>query len=117
MNRLDDVVLFSPLTSEEIGKIVVLLLKDLQRRMDSHRITIELGEDARALVVREGYDPVYGPAPSGAFSRYEVETPLARMMLRGELLDGSQVLISADGDQLRFEVVPASETMAVASTS
>ena len=104
LNRLDDVVLFSPLTAEEIGKIVDLLLGDLQRRIADHGITIDLGADARALIVREGYDPVYGARPLKRFLQNEVETPLARMMLRGELPDGAHVIAKAEGDQLRFEV-------------
>jgi len=114
LNRLDDVVLFSPLTSEEIGKIVDLLLRDLQGRIADHGITIDLGADARALIVREGYDPVYGARPLKRFIQNEVETPLARMMLRGELPDGSHVVVKADDDQLRFEPAPARETVGAA---
>jgi ATP-dependent Clp protease ATP-binding subunit ClpB len=114
LNRLDDVVLFSPLTSEEIGKIVDLLLRDLQGRIAEHGIAIELTPEARELIVREGYDPVYGARPLKRFIQNEVETPLARMMLRGELADKSRVLVKADGDQLRFEAaeaVPSFETV------
>ncbi|HET9887084.1 MAG TPA: ATP-dependent chaperone ClpB [bacterium] len=111
LNRLDDVVLFSPLTPEEIGEIVDLLLKDLQRRIADHGITIDLGADARALIVREGYDPVYGARPLKRFLQNEVETPLARMMLRGEVPDGSHIVAKAEGDQLLFEVAPARETV------
>jgi ATP-dependent Clp protease ATP-binding subunit ClpB len=113
LNRLDDVVLFSPLTPQEIGQIVDLMLRDLQKRTAEHGTTIELHEEARALIVREGYDPVYGARPLKRFLQSEIETPLARMMLRGELRDGSHVLVSADGDQLRFEVVPSVETVGV----
>jgi ATP-dependent Clp protease ATP-binding subunit ClpB len=100
-------VLFSPLTSEEIGKIVNLLLRDLQRRIDEHGITIELDDRARTLIVSEGYDPVYGARPLKRFVQSEIETPLARMMLRGEAHAGARVIVSAEGDQLRFEVAAA----------
>jgi ATP-dependent Clp protease ATP-binding subunit ClpB len=104
LNRLDEVVLFSPLTLQEIERIVDLLLRELQMRLTERRVTIELSSDARELIAREGYDPVYGARPLKRFMQSEIETPLARKVLKGEVPDGARVKVGVDGEQLAFDV-------------
>ncbi len=116
LNRLDEIVLFSPLTLQEIERIVDLLLRELQGRLAERRITIELEEDARELIAREGYDPVYGARPLKRFIQSEIETPLARKILKGEISDGARVKVGVDGEQLKFEVTAAKTPETVAAS-
>ncbi len=105
LNRVDDTVLFKPLTREEIERIVDLQLGDVRRRLSERRIEIELTEDVRRLIAEHGYDPVYGARPLRRYIQHEVETRIARALLAGEIHDGSRVTIDAgeDGLVLRME--------------
>jgi ATP-dependent Clp protease ATP-binding subunit ClpB len=100
LNRVDDIVLFKPLTLEEIEQIVDLQIEDLRQRLADRRLTLELSEPARLLIAREGYDPVYGARPLKRFISHEVETRLGRALLGGEILDGATITLDADGDEL-----------------
>jgi ATP-dependent Clp protease ATP-binding subunit ClpB len=104
LNRVDDIVLFKPLALEEIEQIVDLQIDDLRGRLAESRITLELTEDARALIAREGYDPVYGARPLRRFIQREVETRIARALVAGEVREGSTIeLVLADGElQVRW---------------
>src|SRR5690606_323449 len=81
LNRIDDVILFKPLTLEEITKIVDLLLGDLNKRLADRRILIEFDDAARTWIGEKGYDPVYGARPLRRFLQKQVETKLARGIL------------------------------------
>jgi len=83
LNRLDDVVLFSPLTQDEITQIVDLLIAEVSRRLAEQSVTLVLTDAAKALIAREGYDPVFGARPLKRFIQKEVETPIARALLSG----------------------------------
>lgn len=83
LNRLDDVVLFSPLTQDEITQIVNLLIAEVSRRLAEQSVTLVLTDAAKALIAREGYDPVFGARPLKRFIQKEVETPIARALLSG----------------------------------
>ncbi|MCW3026605.1 MAG: protein disaggregation chaperone [Solirubrobacterales bacterium] len=99
LNRVDDIVLFKPLALEEIEHIVDLQIDDLRHRLADRRMTLELSEDARVLIAREGYDPVYGARPLRRFIQHEVETRIARALLSGEVREGSTIeLVVADGE-------------------
>ncbi len=100
LNRVDDVVLFKPLTLEEIEQIVDLQIEDVRRRLADRRLSLELTEAARALIAREGYDPVYGARPLKRFIQHEVETRIGRALLSGEITDGTTILLDVDGDEL-----------------
>jgi ATP-dependent Clp protease ATP-binding subunit ClpB len=100
LNRVDDIVLFKPLTLEEIEQIVGLMLDDLRRRLEERRIGLELTEAARELIAREGYDPVYGARPLRRFIQHEVETKVARALLSGTIGEAATVTLDADGDEL-----------------
>jgi len=104
LNRVDDIVLFKPLALEEIEQIVDLQIDDLRSRLAESRITLELTEDARILIAREGYDPVYGARPLRRFIQHEVETRIARALISGEVREGSTIeLVVADGElQVRW---------------
>jgi ATP-dependent Clp protease ATP-binding subunit ClpB len=100
LNRIDETVLFKPLTLSEIERIVELLMADLSARLTDRRIMLELSEGARVLIARNGYDPVYGARPLRRYIQREVETRIGRALLSGEVLDGATITLAAEGEQL-----------------
>ena len=107
LNRIDEIVVFDPLTREQILRIVDLLLADVQRRLDERNIRIELSDEAKDWLSREGFDPVYGARPlRRAVQRY-VENPLSSRILVGDLANGDAVRLDAGRDGLTFEVMEA----------
>ena len=107
LNRIDEIVVFDPLTREQILRIVDLLLAEVQRRLDERSIRIELSDEAKDWLSREGFDPVYGARPlRRAVQRY-VENPLSSRILAGELAEGDAVRLNAGRDGLTFEVMEA----------
>ncbi len=105
LNRIDDIILFKPLSIEEITRIVDLLLADLNRRLADRRIMIELDAAAREWVAERGYDPVYGARPLKRFLQKQIETKLARAMLSGEVPEASTVGFRFTDGELRMERV------------
>jgi ATP-dependent Clp protease ATP-binding subunit ClpB len=102
LNRIDDTVLFRPLGLEQIAQIVELLLTSLNKRLADRRIVITLDDKAREWVAERGYDPVYGARPLRRFLQKEIETPLAKALLRGEVRDGQFVTFTRAGDALKL---------------
>jgi ATP-dependent Clp protease ATP-binding subunit ClpB len=100
LNRVDEIVLFKPLTLDEIEHIVDLQIADLASRLADRRLTLDLTEPARLLIARHGYDPVYGARPLRRYIQREVETRLGRALIAGEILDGAIVTLDADDDEL-----------------
>ncbi|MEA2383667.1 MAG: ATP-dependent Clp protease ATP-binding subunit ClpB, partial [Solirubrobacteraceae bacterium] len=100
LNRVDEIVLFKPLTLQEIERIVDLQFAGIRDRLAERRLTLELTEAAKALIAREGYDPVYGARPLRRFIQREVETRIARALLGGDIRDGATVSVDADGAEL-----------------
>jgi ATP-dependent Clp protease ATP-binding subunit ClpB len=100
LNRVDDIVLFKPLTLAEIQSIVDLLLDDVRQRLEERRIAIDVTDEARRLIARSGYDPVYGARPLRRFIQHEVETRIARALIAGTIAEGSAISIDTDGDEL-----------------
>jgi ATP-dependent Clp protease ATP-binding subunit ClpB len=100
LNRVDEIVLFKPLTLSEIERIVDLQFDDMGRRLADRMITIELTPAARELIARQGYDPVYGARPLRRYIQREVETRIARALISGEVSDGALIAIDADGELL-----------------
>ena len=100
LNRVDEIVLFKPLTLEEIEHIVDLQIEGLRERLSDRRLSLELTEPARALIAREGYDPVYGARPLRRFIQREVETRIGRALLSGEIHDGATITLDVEDDDL-----------------
>ncbi|MBR3041593.1 MAG: ATP-dependent chaperone ClpB [Eubacterium sp.] len=100
LNRLDEIIMFKPLTKENIAGIVELLMKDLNSRVADKEIKIELSEAAREYVIESGYDPVYGARPLKRFLQKNVETLVARAILSNKLAMGDTVLIDEEEGQL-----------------
>ena len=98
LNRLDEVIMFKPLTKENIGGIVDLILKDLNRRLADRQLTIDLTDEAKQYVIDHGYDPVYGARPLKRFLQQNVETLAARIILGSEIHEGSTIVIETSPD-------------------
>jgi ATP-dependent Clp protease ATP-binding subunit ClpB len=91
LNRVDETILFKPLTLEEIAKIVDLLLVDLNKRLKDRRVKVELDLTARTWAAEKGYDPIYGARPLKRFLQRQLETRLARSLIAGEIAEGDTV--------------------------
>ncbi|HWJ63806.1 MAG TPA: type VI secretion system ATPase TssH, partial [Acidimicrobiales bacterium] len=95
-----DTVLFTPLSQGEIENIVELMLSDLRVRLAERNITVEIGDGARRFIAYEGYDPVYGARPLRRFIAREVETQVARALLRDGTIEGSTIRVDVGDDRL-----------------
>ena len=100
LNRVDDIVLFKPLTLGEIEQIVDLLAAGLQKRLRDQGMTLEITSAARNHVAREGYDPVYGARPLKRYISREIETPIARLIISKGLGEGSQIVVDEQEGKL-----------------
>jgi ATP-dependent Clp protease ATP-binding subunit ClpB len=103
LNRVDDTVLFKPLTLADIKKIVELQLTLLRARLADRHITLDLSDAAKEHLAREGYDPVYGARPLKRFLQRALETPLSRQLISGAVTDHSRVTIEFKRGELLFE--------------
>jgi ATP-dependent Clp protease ATP-binding subunit ClpB len=106
LNRVDEIVLFKPLTLKEIERIVDLQLNLLRTRLAERHIELELNETAKELLARRGYDPVYGARPLKRIIQRELETKLSRALLKGEITDNSRVEVVATKGELEFKSKP-----------
>jgi ATP-dependent Clp protease ATP-binding subunit ClpB len=96
LNRVDDIVLFKPLSQQEITKIVDLLVDGLSNRLADRDITLTLTDAAKTHVAEHGYDPVYGARPLKRYLQHEVETRLGRALIKGDIADGSTITVDVD---------------------
>lgn len=107
LNRLDDIIVFDPLTINEISQIVDLQIGQMMKRLASRRITLEVTEAAKSVLAMEGYDPAYGARPLRRLIQREIGDQLARLMLAGQVQDGDVVLVdSADLDTSALDGAP-----------
>ena len=112
LNRIDDVVIFRPLTEEHLKSIVDLLINEVERRLAERDIKLEVDEEAKAWLVQRGYDPVYGARPlRRAIQRY-VENPISTKILQGEFKEGDTIAISLQEDNLSFAARKAAKAKA-----
>jgi ATP-dependent Clp protease ATP-binding subunit ClpB len=102
LNRIDDIVIFHQLSREQIGQIIDVQLERLRRTLADRQIALALDDSARALLAREGYDPLYGARPLKRAIQTLIQNPLAVKLLRGEVAPGQTVRVSADGDGMKF---------------
>ena len=104
LNRIDDVVLFKPLSLEEITEIVDLLLSSLNKRLEDRKVSVSFTAAAKKWIGEKGYDPTYGARPLKRFLQKQVETQLARALVAGEIEEGSPVTFSVKDDELVMKV-------------
>ena len=100
LNRLDEIILFKPLTKENIGHIIDLLLDELNRRVADREIRIELTDEAKNYIADQGYDPVYGARPLKRYLQKHVETLAGRMILGDQVLPGDTIRVDVEDGKL-----------------
>ena len=100
LNRLDEIVFYKPLTQNEIGKILELLIVDLNKRLENQEISIELTKSAKEYLIKNGYDPVYGARPLKRFVQKKLETLIAREIIKQTILPKQKVTIDCKNDDL-----------------
>ena len=100
LNRIDDTIVFHPLNRDQVMQIVALMIRDVKARLTGREITFELTPEAELWLAKEGFDPVYGAGPLRRAIQRQLENPLARMVLSGEVKTGAHVVVDAGHDSL-----------------
>ncbi len=102
LNRIDDIIIFSPLKLEDVERIVDLQLKELRERLKENNVSIELTDAARKWLAKQGYDKMFGARPLRRALQKYIESPLSVQMLRGDFVSGDTVLVDVKEDQIEF---------------
>ena len=116
INRIDEIVIFNPLGKEQLGRIVQLLLKSVEKLLAERHIALELTPAAQELILREGYDPAYGARPLRRTIQRMIQDPLALQILEGKVLPGQRIRVDRDptGEKMQFTVVAEKQPAAAA---
>lgn len=104
INRIDDIVVFSPLSKEEIFDIIRISLKGIEKRLEDREITLEVTQDALENIADESYSPDFGARPVKRYLQRHIETEIAQLIIGGELSDGQKVIVDAKDGRLEFSV-------------
>jgi ATP-dependent Clp protease ATP-binding subunit ClpC len=112
LNRIDDVIIFHPLTQEHLKSIVDLLAREVERRLSERKIKLEVSEEAKAWLVRKGYDPVFGARPLRRAIQKYVENPISTKILQGGFKEGDTVAVSLQEDELSFAALKTAKAKA-----
>ena len=104
LNRVDDIIMFKALDKEEIKNIIDIFVKSLANRLKDKEISIEITDTAKDIMVKEGYDPVYGARPLKRYIGNTLETMIARKMIAGEIYNGSTIIVDGDNDNISIKV-------------
>ena len=104
LNRLDETILFKPLTKSDIRSIINLLLLDLNKRLSDKELCLEMTEEAKDFITEHGYDPVYGARPLKRYVQKHVETLAARIILQGDVFAGDTIVISVEENHLTASI-------------
>ncbi|WP_054034019.1 ATP-dependent chaperone ClpB [Desulfatitalea tepidiphila] len=102
LNRIDETIIFFNLSADQIGAIVEIQIGRLAKRLADRKITLELEDSAKRLLIEIGYDPVYGARPLKRAIQHHIENPLAMAILKGEIADGASLRVAAEGDRMVF---------------
>ena len=102
LNRLDDIIVFNRLGLDEVRGIVDVQLELLAKRLEDRKITLKVKPKAKDLLAQQGYDPVYGARPLKRVMQKLLQDPLAVRLLQGELKEGQEVMVDAQGEDLVF---------------
>lgn len=103
LNRLDEIIFYKPLKKEEVSRILDLLIKDLEKRLEDKNIKLELSHKAKEYLINNGYDQIYGARPLKRFVKKKLETMLAEKMLKQEIAPNSKLLIECENNELYFK--------------
>jgi ATP-dependent Clp protease ATP-binding subunit ClpC len=109
INRLDDIIIFNPLNEEDIGEIVDIMIRDLNRRLEEKRIVLTLDEEVKAFLVKRGYDPEYGARPLRRAIQRHLEDPLSQDLISATIRDGDKVSAHLVDEAITFEVTEREE--------
>ena len=104
LNRLDEIVMYKPLTREDITKIVDLMIADVNRRLSDRQLSCEVTPEAKEFIVENGYDPMYGARPLRRFIQRYVETLIAKTILSGDLQMDSRLVVDCQNGGLAVSV-------------
>ena len=104
LNRVDEIILFKPLTLQNIKEIVVKLMKELQDRLSEQQIKLSINDEAKEYIAENGFDPVYGARPLKRFIQRNLETKIARSIIAGEIRESQQVTIVIQNNDIGFEI-------------
>ena len=111
LNRLDEIIMFKPLTKADIGSIVTLMMADLNKRLADQEIRLELTDDAKEYIIEGGYDPIYGARPLKRFLQKNVETLAAKLILSGSVGAEDTIVLDVENDQLAAHVKVTGEVI------
>ena len=100
LNRLDEVILFKPLTRENLEGIIDILVASLRKRLAERSLSLEITDAAKSLIIERGYDPLYGARPLRRYLQSSVETLLARVILSGDLAAGTTLTVDVEDGEL-----------------
>jgi len=100
LNRVDDTILFKPLTLDEIASIIDIFLDQIRFRLKERNITLKITSKAKELIAVEGYDPIYGARPLKRYLQNTIETELARKLIKGDIFDGDEVGIDVENEKI-----------------
>ena len=103
LNRIDETIIFSSLTKEQIGDIVEIQLAELKKRLRQHSLKLSVTESARKYLIEEGYDITYGARPLKRTIQQLIENPLSLEILQGKFQEGSEVIVDVEGDSMVFK--------------
>jgi len=104
LNRVDDIVIFKPLTLGEVEQIVGLLTLELSKRLEDRRISLEITDEARKFIAKSGYDPVYGARPLKRYIQREIETKIGRELIAGDVMEGSVIHVNVENGEIQVNV-------------
>ena len=107
LNRVDEIILFHRLRRKDMGQIVEIQLKHLEKLLADRKITLDLDDTAVEWLAGKGYDPAYGARPLKRIIQKELQDPLAEKILVGDIRDGQRVVVTAGSDRLNFRPRPA----------
>jgi ATP-dependent Clp protease ATP-binding subunit ClpB len=114
LNRVDEIIVFKPLTQDQLGAIVDIQLARLQKRLDERKLVLDVTPAARKLLIERGWDPAYGARPLKRTIQRIVQDPLAMQLLEGKFTEGDVVVVDVKGGQLSFEKAKARAAETVA---
>ncbi len=107
LNRIDEIIIFHGLQKEELREIVQLQIERLRQRLGDRKISLKLSDAALDFLAEVGYDPVFGARPLKRAIQRELETPIAKAILRGEFNDGDTIFVDIENERLSFKRLPA----------
>ena len=104
LNRLDEIIMFKPLTKDNIGNIIHLLMEDLNRRLVDKEVSVELSDAAQQYIIEHGFDPIYGARPMKRYLQKTVETEAAKLILADKVRAGDVILMDETEGKLTARV-------------